>query len=106
VAAELSVKYHSPARPGETLEVVTHVQDLRGARTLWLQEIREATSGRLVATAEVTGAFVSPAGRPVRAPEAFRQRLATLHVPDTSVRTGRHARRGQRPVIEGRAQAT
>lgn len=84
VAAELSVKYHSPAGPDETLEIVTHVRDIRGARTLWFQEIREATSRRLVATAQVTGAFLTETGRPVRAPEAFRERLATLHVPDVS----------------------
>ena len=31
VAADLSVKYHSPASPGETLEIVTHVREIRGA---------------------------------------------------------------------------
>lgn len=87
VAAELRVKYHTPAGPGETLEIVTHVREMRGARTLWLQEIREATSRRLVVTAEVTGAFLTEAGRPVRAPEAFREKLATLHVPDVSPST-------------------
>ena len=84
VAAELSVKYHSPAGLGETLEIATHVSEMRGARTLWLQEIREASSRRLVVTAEVTGAFLTEAGRPVRTPAAFRERLATLYVPDTS----------------------
>lgn len=82
VAAELSVKYHLPASSGETLEIVTHVREMRGARTVWVQEILEATSQRLVATAEVTGAFLTEAGRPVRAPETFRQRLSMLYVPD------------------------
>jgi len=86
VAAELSVKYHSPAAAGEALEIVTHVREMRGARTVWVQEIREATSRRLVVTAEVTGAFLTEAGRPVRAPAAFRERLATLHVPPTASR--------------------
>ncbi|HEU4368002.1 MAG TPA: thioesterase family protein [Methylomirabilota bacterium] len=81
VAVELCVKYHSPAAPGETLEIVTCVREIRGARTLWLQEIREPASGRLVATAEVTGAFLTEAGRPLRTPEAFLDRLAALHVP-------------------------
>ncbi|HEV8457557.1 MAG TPA: thioesterase family protein [Methylomirabilota bacterium] len=81
VAADLSVKYHAPAGPGETLEIVTRVREMRGARTLWHQEIREATTQRLVVTAGVTGAFLTEAGRPVRAPEAFREKLATLHVP-------------------------
>ena len=81
VAADLSVKYHSPASPGETLEIVTHVREIRGARSLWVQEIREASSQRVVATAEVTGAFMTEGGRPVRAPQAFRERLATLFMP-------------------------
>ena len=82
VAAELSVKYHSPASPGETLEIVTHVREMRGARTRWVQEIREASSQRLVVTAEVTGAFLTEGGRPVRTPETFRQGLSMLYVPD------------------------
>lgn len=80
VAADVSVKYHSPASPGETLEIVTHIREIRGARTLWIQEILGATSRRLVVTAEVTGAFLTEAGRPVRVPETFRQRLSTLYV--------------------------
>ena len=81
VAVDLCVKYLSPAGSGDTLEIVTHVSEIRGARTRWIQEIREASSGRLVATATVTGAFVTAAGRPLRAPEEFRERLSVLHVP-------------------------
>jgi acyl-CoA thioester hydrolase len=86
VAAELTVKYHSPAGPGDTLDIVTHIREMRGARTLWVQEVREATSGRLVATAEVTGAFMTEEGRPVRAPALFQERLAAVHVPDAPAR--------------------
>jgi len=82
VAADLSVRYHSPARPAETLDVVTYISEIRGARSVWMQEIREVTSQRLVATAEVTGAFMTVSGRPVRAPATFRERLSALHVPD------------------------
>jgi len=82
VVADLCMTYHSPASPGETLEIVTHVREMRGARTVWVQEIVEGTRHRLVVTAEVTGAFMTEAGRPVRAPETFRQRLSTLYVPD------------------------
>ncbi|HEV8440731.1 MAG TPA: thioesterase family protein [Methylomirabilota bacterium] len=81
VAVDLSVKYHSPASPGETLEIATHIRELRGARTFWIQDIREANSQRLVVTAEVTGAFMTEAGRPVRAPDTFREGLSRLHVP-------------------------
>jgi YbgC/YbaW family acyl-CoA thioester hydrolase len=78
VAAELTVKYHSPAGPGDMLEIVTHIEEIRGARTVWSQEVRDAPTGRLVATAQVTGAFMTDAGRAVRVPGPFRDRLALL----------------------------
>lgn len=80
VAAELAVKYHAPARSGETLEITTHIRELRGARSIWAQEIRETASRRLVVTAEVTGAFMTEAGRPARPPAAFLDKLALLQV--------------------------
>lgn len=83
VAADLAVKYHSSARSGDTLEVVTHIREMRGARSVWVQEIREVASHRLVATAEVTGAFTTEGGRPVRIPTAFRGKLAAIYIPDT-----------------------
>ena len=83
VAVELVVKYHAPARSGDTLEIVTRIRELRGARSLWSQEIREVTSGRLVVTADVTGAFTTETGRPIRAPAAFQERLTALHLPDS-----------------------
>ncbi len=82
VAAALSVRFHSPASPGDTLEIVTHIREMRGARSVWVQEIREVASNRLVATAEVTGAFLTEGGRPVRIPTAFREKLAAIYVPD------------------------
>ena len=85
VAADLVVKYHAPAYSGETLEITTSVRDVRGARSTWIQEIRELTSQRLVVTAEVTGAFMTEAGRPARAPDAFKAKLAALQVADAPV---------------------
>jgi len=84
VAVEIAVKYHAPAYPGETLEILTRVREIRGARSIWAQEIREVTSRRLSVTAEVTGAFMLDNGRPVRVPAAFAEKLAALHVPDVS----------------------
>ena len=86
VAADLAVKYHSPARSGEMLEIVTHVRDVRGARSVWVQEVREAASQRLVVTAEVTGAFMTESGRPVRTPDIMREKLSALFVPGRGVR--------------------
>jgi acyl-CoA thioester hydrolase len=82
VAVELTVKYHAPAYPGETLEITTRIREIRGARSIWAQEIREATTRRLTVTAEVVGAFMLDSGRPVRVPAAFVERLSALHVPD------------------------
>jgi len=85
LAADLSVKYLAPARPGDTLEIVTYVREFRGARSIWIQEIREATGQRLLVTAEVTGAFATEDGRPARAPDSFREKLSALLVPDGTV---------------------
>ena len=82
VAAEMTIKYHAPAYAAETLEVTTHIREIRGARSLWIQEIREITSGRLLVTAEVTGAFTAETGRPIRIPAAFVDTLAAIVVPD------------------------
>ena len=82
VAAELSVQFHSPANSGETLDIATHIREMRGARSVWIQEMREAASQRLLATAEVTGAFMTESGRPVRIPPTFRDKLSALYIPD------------------------
>src|SRR5262245_14164471 len=84
VASEIRVKYHAPALAGETLEVSTRIREIRGARSVWVQEIREVTTGRLTATAEVIGAFVAETGRPMRVPAAFVDKLSAILVPDAS----------------------
>jgi YbgC/YbaW family acyl-CoA thioester hydrolase len=78
VAAAIDVRFHAPARPGDVVEVLTQIRELRGARSIWAQEIREASSQRVLVTAEVTGAFMTEGGRPVRIPAAFARTLAAL----------------------------
>jgi acyl-CoA thioester hydrolase len=80
VAVEITVKYHAPAYAGDTLEILTWIREIRGSRSIWEQEIREATSRRLTVTAEVTGAFMLDSGRPVRVPGAFVEKLSALQV--------------------------
>jgi acyl-CoA thioester hydrolase len=82
VVTELSVRFLAPAHPGDTLEILTHIREIQGARSRWVQHVRSAADQRALVTAELTGAFVNEAGRPVRIPEAFRAKLAALHVPD------------------------
>ena len=78
VAAAIDVKFHAPARPGDVVEVVTQIRELRGARSIWGQEIRDAATEQLLVTAEVTGAFMTEGGRPVRIPAIFADKLAPL----------------------------
>ena len=85
LAADLAVKYLAPARSGDTLEIVTCVREIRGARSIWIQEVREADSGRTLVSAQVTGAFATEDGRPARAPDSFREKLSALLVPDGTV---------------------
>src|SRR5262249_17600659 len=82
LAADLAVKYLAPARSGDPLEIVTYVREIRGARSIWIQEIRELDSGRGPVPAGVRGAFAPEDGRPARTPAAFREKLAPLCVPD------------------------
>lgn len=89
LAADLSVKYLAPARSGDTLEIVTYVREIRGARSLWVQEIREVTGQRLLVTAEVTGAFATEDGRPARAPASFREKLSALCVTEAAGAQGK-----------------
>lgn len=88
LAVALSVKYLAPAKSGEPLEIVTHVREIRGARTFWVQEIRDAATGRPLVTAEVTGAFATEDGRPARIPPSFREKLSALYVPDALTAPG------------------
>jgi acyl-CoA thioester hydrolase len=83
-AVDVYVKFHAPAYLGEELEVVTSVHEMRGARTIWAQEVRNAATGQLVAAGQVTGALMSDAGRPVRLPPEFAQKLALLHRPEAA----------------------
>jgi acyl-CoA thioester hydrolase len=85
LAADLAVKYLAPARSGDTLEIDTFIREIRGARSIWVQEVREAASRRTLVTAQVTGAFATEDGRPARAPAGFREKLSALLVPDGPV---------------------
>jgi acyl-CoA thioesterase FadM len=66
----------------DELDILTHVRELRGARSIWGQEIREAASQRLIVTAEVTAAFMTANGRPARTPADFTDKLSAIYLPD------------------------
>jgi YbgC/YbaW family acyl-CoA thioester hydrolase len=94
VAVDLAVRYHAPARAGDTLEITTRVVEIRPVRNLWTQEIRDVKTDRLLVTAEVTGAFMTENGRPTRAPERFEEKLRKLEQADPAFR---HRRSLTRP---------
>jgi acyl-CoA thioester hydrolase, YbgC/YbaW family len=73
VIVEAFVKYISPARYGDEIEVRGTVRDLRSASLVFDYVLTDRATGRLIATAWTKGAFIDPAtGRPTRAPEPFR----------------------------------
>jgi acyl-CoA thioester hydrolase len=83
-AADIFVKFHAPAHLGDELEIVTSVREMRGARSIWAQEVRHAATQRLIASGQVTGALMSDTGRPVRLPSAFTEKLALLYQPEST----------------------
>ena len=52
VVTDLSVRFFAPARAGDTLEILTHVREIQGARSRWVQHVRSADQRALV-TADV-----------------------------------------------------
>lgn len=100
VATDLVVRFHAPARSGDTLEIQTRIREFQGPRSIWSQEIRQAESQRLLASAEVSGVFTTEDGRAVRIPPAFREKLMTLFFPaDSSDGEGEPVRTGQRRSV-------
>ncbi len=73
VIIEARIRYVSPARYGDEIEIRGAFTDVRPASLTITYTLIEAASGRLVATAETRGAFVdAKTGRPTRVPPAFR----------------------------------
>jgi acyl-CoA thioester hydrolase len=73
VIIESHVRYVSPSRYGDEIEVRARFRDVRAATAVIDYRLTERASGRLIALAETKGAFVDAAtGRPRRAPEEFR----------------------------------
>ncbi len=69
VLAEANIRYYTPARLGDEIEVVTAVREVRRASTRWSQSAR--VNADPVATLEIKAAFTNPEGRPRRTPRGF-----------------------------------
>ncbi len=74
VIVEATVRYISPARYGDEIEVVGVFQPVKAASLMITYTLTEKHTGRLLATAETKGAFIEAAtGKPTRAPRIFRE---------------------------------
>lgn len=76
VVAAATVRYVSPARLGEPLDVEVEAGEVRTRAWVWRYRVCERASGRLVADGETTQVMYDyAAGRSVPIPERLRARL-------------------------------
>ncbi len=67
--ADLHIKYRAPAHFDDALLVISTVEEIRGASVIIHQRVMRGA--QLLSEAEVTAAFLSPAGRPRRQPREW-----------------------------------
>lgn len=82
VVADLTVKFRSPAKAGDTLVVITEVAEVGAVVGIWKQQIRvvetDGTDGRIVCEATVRAGSVGADGRPKRVPAELVAKLRLL----------------------------
>ena len=74
--AELTIKYHKPARFDDALLVVSTIQQVKAATCLIHQRVM--LGDELLTDAKVLAAFLSPEGRPRRQPQSWTQAFKPL----------------------------
>ncbi len=74
--AEVTIKYHRPARLGEDLVVVSTVEAVRGVSVLIQQRVMRGAE--LLTDATVTAAFLAADGRPQRQPREWVERFKAI----------------------------
>lgn len=82
--AELSIKYHRPARFDDALLIVSTVEQLRAASCLIQQRVM--LGDELKAEAKVLAAFLTPDGRPHRQPRPWIEAFERLLPEETRTR--------------------
>ncbi|MDH7478606.1 MAG: thioesterase family protein [Syntrophomonadaceae bacterium] len=80
VINEIHLRLKRPARHGDHLEIHNWFPELRRVRVTWRQEIVNAKSGELIATALVSGGFLKE-GRVVPIPEPVYRVMSGYYVP-------------------------
>lgn len=79
-ARRMEIDFLKPARIDDVLEIVTILEEAKGARIVLRQEARRNED--LLVSARVTVAVISREGRPRRLPAALAARLETTSPPD------------------------
>jgi acyl-CoA thioester hydrolase len=69
--AEVSVRYHTPARFDDEIVVATRLKLAHPRLVRFLYEIRNAETGDLLASGETAHIFVAPGMKPARLPERY-----------------------------------
>lgn len=82
VIVESYVRYVSPARYGDEIDIIGATRDVRASSAYIDYTLSEASTRRLIATAWTKGAFINPGtGRPIRAPQEFRNAFLAYQEP-------------------------
>ena len=76
VVAEAHIKYKGSARLGDDLLIVSTVEEVRAASVLIHQQVRRGHE--LLASADITAAFLGPGMRPRRQPKDWTRRFEQL----------------------------
>jgi len=80
VVVRSDVRFKASATAGDDLVITTWLQEIKGASTVWRQEIDRGNER--VLDAEITAACISAQGKPIRVPKAFSEALKALARPN------------------------
>lgn len=76
VVADIRARFLRPAAYGETLDITSHLVELKRVTSRWSQSA--AVDGEVIATLELIGAITDGEGRPRRAPAGFAEAIKPL----------------------------
>ena len=99
VVADAGLKFLRPAGYDDLLRVRTRLSELSGVRMLFEYEVDRPLDGVRIATGHTTLAACDLDGRPIRLPDALRERLQTIVEP-TAPKPGKNPVSG---AVQGRA---
>ena len=83
VLVEANIRYYTPARLGDMIDITTEVEEVRRASTRWRQTARVASEP--VATLGIKAAFTDLDGKPQRTPQGFAEATLPYRVGNQTV---------------------